>query len=164
MIEKMQITALVCCFVASTIILHSKFGGGNFIGRIFLGALFYILGTLLKGNIDKLLFTKIYLRIILVIMTFISLCTIALYNGKPTWLNFEFGQSFLLFICTSILGSLVTFVFSSLVYKKTFSVVTYLSNNTLTILGIHLLLFPLIPHINHFIGALIVLVLCIPII
>ncbi len=107
--------------------------------------------------------TKPYLRIILTIMAFISLC-ISLYNGGPTWLNFEFGQSFLLFICTSILGSLVSFVFLSLIYKNTFSVVTYLSNNTLTILGIHLLLFPLIPHINHFIGALIVLVLCIPII
>lgn len=161
---KMYITALISCFAISVILLNYKFSGSNFIGRIFLGSVFYIIGVLLKGNIDKLLHTKIWLKTLFIALFLSILYIIALYNGRPSWLNFEFGQSIMLFVFTSILGAFATFCISSLIYKNTFSVITYLSNNTLTILGVHLLIFPLLPSINHFINAFIVLILCLPII
>lgn len=161
---KMYIITLVGCLAISVILLNYKFSGSNFIGRIFLGSVFYIIGFLLKGNIDKLLYTKSWLRSLLTALFLSVLCMIALYNGRPSWLNFEFGRFIMLFLLTSILGAFATFFISSLIYRNTFSVITYLSNNTLTILGVHLLLFPLLPPINHFIDALIVLVLCLPII
>ena len=161
---KIYIITLIGGFVISVILLNYKFAGSNFIGRIFLGSVFYIIGFLLKGNIDKLLHTKIWLRSLLIVLFLSILCVIAMYNGRPSWLNFEFGQFIILFLLTSILGAFATFAISSLIYKNTFSLITYLSNNTLTILGVHLLLFPLLPSINHFIGALIILILCLPII
>lgn len=161
---KMYISTLICSLVISVIFLNCKFAGSNFIGRIFLGSFFYIIGFLFKRYIDKLLHTKIWLTVLFITVAFILLCLIALYNGRPSWLNFEFGRFIVLFLFTSILGAYVIFSISSLIYRNTFSVITYLSNNTLTILGVHLLLFPLLPSINNFIGALIVLILCLPII
>lgn len=162
--RRMKIIAFFICLILSIVLLYIKFSGSNFIGRIFLGTLFYIIGYLLRGNIDRLLLTKQHIRIIIAVGAFIFLCGISLYNGRPTWLNYEFGKSFLFFICTSILGALLTFVLSSLIYKKTINIISYLSKNTLTILGVHLLLFPLLPHVNNYIGAFIVLVYCLPII
>lgn len=161
---KMYITALTGSLIISVILLNCKFAGSNFIGRIFLGSVFYIIGFLLKGNIEKLLHTKIWLKVLFIAVSLILLSIIALYNGRPSWLNFEFGHFFMLFLFTSILGAFATWGISSLIYKKPFPVITYLSNNTLTILGVHLLLFPLLPPINHFIDALIILILCLPII
>lgn len=163
-VRRGQIILLVTCFIASILFLNVDFSGSNFVGRIFLATMFYIMGYILKKSIDKLLFIKSYFKVIFMIVALIALCVIALHNGRPTWLNYEFGKFFLLFICTSMLGASITFVFSSLVYRKAIPIITYLSNNTLTILGVHLLLFPLIPHINHFIGGFLVLMFCLPII
>lgn len=92
---------------------------------------------------------------------FIALCCLAIYNGRPSWLGFEFGEYFSLFILTSLLGSIVVFDFSSLIYTKEIKLITYLSRNTMTILGVHLSLFSFIPTCNPFIGAAIVLYYCV---
>lgn len=162
--KKIQIIILICCLIVSILFFYFKFSGSNFMGRIFLGSFFYLTGFLQKENIDKFLSSSIYIRIIVAIISFVILYHVALYNGRVTWLNYEFGKSFLLFVCTSIFGTLVTFTFSSLVYKKSISIITYFSNNTLTVLGIHLLLFPLIPKINSLISTFIIIALCLPII
>lgn len=162
---KMYIIILVGSLIISIILLSCKFAGSNFIGRIFLGSVFYILAFLLKKNIDKLLQRRIGIKKLFFVASLSLLCISALYNGRPTWLNFEFGQSIILFLCTSILGAFATFIMSSLTYRSELSVITYLSNNTLTILGVHLSLFPLLPpSVNNFLGALIVLILCLPLI
>lgn len=162
--KRQQIIMLAGCFVAVIMFLNVKIGGGNFIGRIFLATVFYISGFLLKENVGKLLSSKTNFKILTMLLSFVFLCALALYNGRISWLNFNFGSFFILFIFTSYFGALFIFCFSSLVYKKDIFAIAYLSKNTMTILGIHLMLFPLLPQINHFISSLLILILCLPII
>lgn len=154
----------ICCIAIGLVLANITIGGGNFIGRIFFGCMFYTIGYLLRNLVKQLISLSVWKRTVFMIICFCILMVTALYNGRPSWLNFEFGKFTLLFFVTSLLGACVTFILSSFIGTKGIQLVTYLSKNTMTILGVHLSLFSLVPVINSFLGGLLVLFYCLPII
>lgn len=160
--------ASTCClnnvvFINLMCIVNQTCGGGNFMGRIFLGCLFYNIGYMSKQIIRSAVYSKAFLNYWFFLLS-IGLVASAIYNGRPSWLNFVFGRSIILFIMASICGTICLLYISSNLKKCNMSIITYLSQNTMTVLGIHLSLFPFLPDMNPFINALLVLIYCIPVI
>lgn len=142
-----------------------RFTGSDFMGRICFSFPFYCTGYLIKDYVLRFVEMKAIMRLLLLMVALTVLIAVSLYNTRGGILSYHFGKSIFLYYLTGFVGAFSVICLFSFLRKISLGIVTFISNGTLVILGIHIMLLSYVSIVrtgNAFLTAGICLLLTLP--